>query len=52
VQGSTWVGNAAMRRVFLKLGFTEEGVLRSFMPSERGRDDYVMYAITEDGELA
>jgi RimJ/RimL family protein N-acetyltransferase len=52
VQGSTWVGNTAMRRVFLKLGFTEEGVLRSFMPSERGRDDYVMYAITEDGELA
>jgi RimJ/RimL family protein N-acetyltransferase len=52
VQGSTWVGNPAMRRVFLKLGFTEEGVLRSFMPSERGRDDYVMYAITEGGELA
>jgi RimJ/RimL family protein N-acetyltransferase len=50
VQGSTWVGNTAMRRVFLKLGFTEEGVLRSFMPSERGRDDYVMYAITK-GEL-
>jgi RimJ/RimL family protein N-acetyltransferase len=51
VQGSTWVGNTAMRKVFLKLGFTEEGVLRSFMPSARGRDDYVMYAITE-GELA
>ena len=50
VQASTWVGNTAMRRVFLKLGFTEEGVLRSFMPSARGRDDYVMYAITE-GEL-
>ena len=52
VQASTWVGNTAMRRVFLKLGFREEGVLRSFMPSERGRDDYVMYAITEGGELA
>ena len=51
VQASTWVGTTAMRRVFLKLGFTEEGVLRSFMPSARGRDDYVMYAITE-GELA
>jgi len=25
--------------------FAEEGVLRSFMPSERGRDDYVLYAI-------
>ena len=45
VQGSTWVENRAMRRVFEKLGFVEEGVLRSFMPSERGRDDYVLYAI-------
>ena len=45
VQASTWVENHAMRRVFEKLGFVEEGVLRSFMPSERGRDDYVMYAI-------
>jgi RimJ/RimL family protein N-acetyltransferase len=47
VQASTWVENRAMRRVFQKLGFTEEGVLRSFMPSARGRDDYVMYAITK-----
>jgi RimJ/RimL family protein N-acetyltransferase len=45
VQASTWVENHAMRRVFEKLGFVEEGVLRSFMPSERGRDDYVLYAI-------
>jgi RimJ/RimL family protein N-acetyltransferase len=51
VQASTWVENTAMRRVFEKLGFTQEGVLRSFMPSVRGRDDYVLYAITE-GELA
>jgi diamine N-acetyltransferase len=51
VQGSTWEGNMPMRKVFLKVGFTEEGVLRSYMPSERGRDDYVMYGITE-GELA
>ena len=36
-----------MRRVFEKLGFAEEGILRSYMPSERGRDDYVMYAITK-----
>jgi RimJ/RimL family protein N-acetyltransferase len=36
-----------MRRVFEKLGFTEEGTLRSYMPSERGRDDYVIYAITK-----
>ena len=47
VQASTWVENHAMRRVFQKLGFTEEGILRSYMPSERGRDDYVLYAITE-----
>jgi RimJ/RimL family protein N-acetyltransferase len=45
VQASTWVENHGMRRVLEKLGFAEEGVLRSFMPSERGRDDYVMYAI-------
>jgi RimJ/RimL family protein N-acetyltransferase len=47
VQASTWVGNRAMRRVFEKLGFAEEGVLRSYMPSQRGRDDYVLYAITK-----
>jgi RimJ/RimL family protein N-acetyltransferase len=47
VQASTWVENHAMRRVFEKLGFVEEGVLRSFMPSERGRDDYVLYAIVQ-----
>ena len=46
VQASTWVGNTAMRRVFERLGFTYEGVMRSFMPSlERGRDDYALYAI-------
>ncbi|HYX88211.1 MAG TPA: GNAT family protein [Gaiellaceae bacterium] len=48
VQASTWVENRAMRRVFEKLGFVEEGVLRAYMPSERGRDDYVLYAITRD----
>jgi RimJ/RimL family protein N-acetyltransferase len=45
VQASTWVENHAMRRVFEKLGFVEEGVLYAYMPSERGRDDYVLYAI-------
>jgi RimJ/RimL family protein N-acetyltransferase len=48
VQASTWVENHGMRRVLEKLGFAEEGVLRSFMPSERGRDDYVLYAITKE----
>jgi RimJ/RimL family protein N-acetyltransferase len=47
VQASTWVENRAMRRVLEKLGFVEEGVLRSFMPSERGRDDYVLYALVQ-----
>jgi RimJ/RimL family protein N-acetyltransferase len=47
VQASTWVENRAMRRVFEKLGFVQEGILRSYMPSERGRDDYVIYAITK-----
>jgi RimJ/RimL family protein N-acetyltransferase len=45
VQASTWVENTAMRRVFERLGFVEEGILRSFMPSDRGRDDYALYAM-------
>ena len=37
-----------MRRVLERLGFVEEGVLRAFMPSaDQGREDYVMYAVTE-----
>ena len=46
VQASTAVGNRAMRRVFEKLGFRKEGVLRSYMPAGQGRDDYVLYAVT------
>lgn len=46
VQASTSVGNAAMRRVFTKLGFAEEGVMRAFMPGPAGRDDYALYAVT------
>lgn len=49
VQASTAVTNAAMRRVFEKLGFREEGVMRAFM---RGPDgvgvDYVLYAVTRE----
>lgn len=45
VQASTAVANAPMRRVLEKLGFTEEGVMRGFMPrADGGRDDYVLYA--------
>jgi len=46
VQASTASGNAAMRRVLQKLGFTEEGTLRAFMPAAEGREDYVLYALT------
>jgi uncharacterized protein len=37
------VDNVASRRVARKLGFVEEGVLRSFMMTRRGRRDTVMY---------
>jgi ribosomal-protein-alanine N-acetyltransferase len=46
VQATTAPGNAAMRRVLKKLGFTEEGTLRGFMPARDGREDYVLYALT------
>jgi RimJ/RimL family protein N-acetyltransferase len=50
VQATTAVTNGSMRRVLERLGFTEEGVLRAFMPSTDGtREDYVMYAVTADG---
>ena len=52
VQASTAVWNAAMRRVFSKLGFTDEGVMRAFMPTENGRDDYVLYGVTRGEWLA
>ena len=46
VQASTAADNTAMRRVLEKLGFVYEGTLRGFMPSDEGRDDYVLYAMT------
>lgn len=46
VQLTTDVDNTAMRRVAERLGFTFEGVLRSFMPGPDGPRDYAMYAIT------
>lgn len=47
VQASTAVHNVAMRRVLERIGFQLEGVLRSFMPRGRVRDDYAMYAVTQ-----
>jgi RimJ/RimL family protein N-acetyltransferase len=35
-----------MRRVFEKLGFEQEGILRRFMPDGDTRADYVLYAVT------
>src|SRR5262249_1714763 len=47
VQASTAVWNAPMRSVFTRLGFLEEGILHGSMPTETGRDDFVLYAITQ-----
>ena len=49
VQATTAVTNGPMRAVLERLGFAEEGVLRAYMPTGDGRDDYVMYAVTADG---
>ena len=39
--------NGAARRVFERLGFTAEGVMRAFWPrDDASREDYVLYAIT------
>ena len=46
VQASTAVENAAMRRVLERAGYTFEGILRAYGPSETGREDYAMYAAT------
>jgi RimJ/RimL family protein N-acetyltransferase len=47
VQLTTDVENTPMRRVAERLGFSFEGVLRSFMPEPGGARDYAMYAITK-----
>jgi [ribosomal protein S5]-alanine N-acetyltransferase len=47
VQLTTDIENAAMRRVAERLGFSFEGVLRSFMPGPDGPRDYALYAITK-----
>jgi len=46
VQASTDIENTAMRRSLEKCGFTFEGVLRGFMPSEEEPRDHAMYGIT------
>jgi [ribosomal protein S5]-alanine N-acetyltransferase len=48
VQASTSLGNAPMRALLARLGFREEGVLRSYFPTSSGRDDFVLLALTRD----
>src|SRR4051812_48322081 len=48
VQATTAVTNGPMRAVLERLGFAEEGVLRAYMPTDAGREDYVMYAVTAE----
>ncbi len=52
VQAGTAVDNIAMRRVFAKLGFAEEGTMRDFLPAAGGRVDCVLYAVTAADGLA
>ncbi len=53
VQASTALDNRPMRVVLEQVGFTFEGVQRSFMPTGEGdRVDYALYALTRaDHEL-
>jgi RimJ/RimL family protein N-acetyltransferase len=49
VEGGTTSDNAAMRRVFERLGFVEEGVQRQFLPAaDGGGADCVMYGMTRN----
>jgi RimJ/RimL family protein N-acetyltransferase len=49
VEGGTTLDNAAMRRLFERLGFVEEGVQRQFLPTpDGGGADCVMYGMTRD----
>ena len=49
VEGGTTLENAAMRRVFERVGFVEEGVQRQFLPAtDGGGTDCVMYGMTRN----
>ena len=49
VEGGTTPENAAMRRVFERMGFVEEGVQRQFLPAaDGGGVDCVMYGMTRN----
>jgi RimJ/RimL family protein N-acetyltransferase len=49
VQAGTAVDNLAMRRVFERLGFACEGVMRAFIAARSGREDCALYAVTKGG---
>jgi RimJ/RimL family protein N-acetyltransferase len=51
VQASTAVWNGPMRTILARLGFQEEGLLRSYFPAGDSREDYVMYAMTREDWL-
>jgi RimJ/RimL family protein N-acetyltransferase len=38
-----------MRRVFERLGFACEGVMRAFIAARSGREDCALYAVTKGG---
>lgn len=47
VQAGTAETNVAMRRVFENLGFSFEGIMRSYGPLRgRAREDFALYAVT------
>ena len=49
VEGGTTTENAAMRHVFKRVGFLEEGVQRQFLPAaDGGGADCVMYGMTRN----
>jgi aminoglycoside 6'-N-acetyltransferase len=49
VEAGTAVDNAAMRAVLERVGFKQEGILRSWYPSQDGRGvDSVVYGMTRD----
>ncbi len=47
VQAETSARNAPMRAVLERVGFTLEGVLRSFAPTEGGREDIAIYSVVK-----
>jgi RimJ/RimL family protein N-acetyltransferase len=47
VQATTAADNTAMRRVLEHAGYTFEGILRDYGPTDGGsREDYAMYSFT------